>query len=104
MEYIDVAWTHTYPSEPVRIVTEIDAERWETRKLEFFADGRVGWASGDASRHDTTLDEEQMPSLKEINGTPNFEAVAMDEVEFEALWLEHALPGEDEDEEESGDD
>jgi hypothetical protein len=104
MEYIDVTWTHQYPSEPVRIVTEIDADRWETRKLEFFADGRVGWASGDASRYDTTLDEEQMPALREINAASQFEAVAMDVVEFEALWLEHAIPGEDDEEEEPEDD
>ena len=42
MHYIDTAWKHSFPKEPVRIVSELDANRWETRKLEFYADGRVG--------------------------------------------------------------
>lgn len=90
MPYIDTAWKHRFPEEPVRIVSEIDAGRWETRKLEFYADGRVGWASGNESHRGTELAESPLPTLAEINADPQFEAVAIDEVDFEALWHAHA--------------
>lgn len=44
MEYIDVQWLHEDAGFPVRMISELDDERWETRKLEFYADGRVGMA------------------------------------------------------------
>lgn len=40
MKYIDVAWRHDFADEPVRLVSELDELRFETRKLEFFRDGR----------------------------------------------------------------
>jgi hypothetical protein len=90
MHYIDITYTRPHPEEPVRLVSELDADRWETRKLEFYADGRVGWASADASHLDSTLNEVQVPALAAINADPQFAAVAIDEVEFEALWHQHA--------------
>jgi hypothetical protein len=44
MTYIDVTWFHKLPTVPVRLVSELDDERYEVRKLEFFADGSVGFA------------------------------------------------------------
>jgi hypothetical protein len=90
MSYIDVTWKHDFPEEPTRLVSELDAGRWETRKLAFYADGRIGWASGDASHLGTELAESPIPPLAEINADPQFEAVAIDEVDFEALWHKHA--------------
>ncbi|HEY4371632.1 MAG TPA: hypothetical protein VGN52_06895 [Burkholderiales bacterium] len=90
MPYLDTAWKHSFPEEPVRIVSEIDAGRWETRKLEFYADGRVGWAAGDETHLGTELAESPLPTLAEINADPQFEAVAIDEADFEALWRAHA--------------
>jgi hypothetical protein len=39
MNYIKVKWNHALPDEPVWFYSELDAERWETRKVEIFADG-----------------------------------------------------------------
>ncbi|REG50447.1 hypothetical protein B0G80_6879 [Paraburkholderia sp. BL6669N2] len=39
--FIDVAWTHGFETEPIRLVSQLDNERYEIRKLEFFRDGRV---------------------------------------------------------------
>ena len=93
MEYIDVMWKHTHPNEPVRLVSELDADRWETRKLEFYADGRVGYASADETFLGTELGEVQVPPLDEINADRQFEGAMIDEIEFEALWHKHAHGG-----------
>ena len=45
MEYIMVKWLHSHPDEPVLLYSELDKDRWETRKVEVFADGRIGFAS-----------------------------------------------------------
>lgn len=41
---IDVLWKHACESEPVRLVSVLARNRYEVRKLEFFRDGRVGFA------------------------------------------------------------
>lgn len=50
--YMDVTWHHDDPAYPVRLVSELNGNRWELRKLEFYSDGRVGVAS----KEGTTLD------------------------------------------------
>ncbi len=44
MKYIKVKWLHSHPDEPVLLYSELDKDRWETRKVEVFADGRIGFA------------------------------------------------------------
>jgi len=44
MTYIRVRWIHTFPDEPVLLFSEIDGQRWEARKVDFFSDGRLGYA------------------------------------------------------------
>ena len=90
MEYIDVQWEHSAADEPVRLVSELDENRAEVRKLEFFADGRVGFASLSASLGGTVLGEGAVPSLVEINADPQFAGRSMEAAEFEELWTLHA--------------
>src|SRR6185503_15028408 len=45
--YIRVRWQHGHADEPVDLWSELDAARLETRKLEIFRDGRIGYASAD---------------------------------------------------------
>ncbi|MDF3833817.1 hypothetical protein P3W85_12785 [Cupriavidus basilensis] len=92
MEYIDVAWTHELSSEPVRLVSELDGERYETRKLEFFANGDVGFASAYLKTENTSLGIVPVPYLDEINADPEFDGVAITCEIFEALWLQYACP------------
>ena len=92
MEYIDVIWRHELPSEPVRLVSELDGARFETRKLEFFRDGTVGFASTGAATGSTNLGLVPVPGLAEINADPEFDGTAMTPEEFEVLWLLHAPP------------
>ncbi|XBO33895.1 hypothetical protein ABIS02_41030 (plasmid) [Paraburkholderia fungorum] len=35
--FIDVAWTHDFEAEPIRLVSQLDSKRYEVRKLEFSA-------------------------------------------------------------------
>src|SRR5262249_25192281 len=38
-EWIRVEWRHDSPDDPVVLYSELDAERWETRKVDVYADG-----------------------------------------------------------------
>jgi hypothetical protein len=89
--YIDVIWHHNDPAYPVRLVSELDENRWERRKLEFYCDGRVGMASAGRATLDTALGLEPVPSIEEINKDREFIAKPMESGAFQALWLEHGL-------------
>jgi uncharacterized protein DUF6881 len=90
MTYIDVAWRHGNSYDPVRLVRELDERGMETRKLEFFPDGRVGYASRSGSNFSTRLGDKPIPPLHQVNEDPEFSGVSMDETEFERLWRKHA--------------
>jgi hypothetical protein len=89
MEFIDVNWRHNSEEDPVRLVSELDSDRYETRKLEFFSDGRVGFASARASSSNTQLSMAPIPSVQEINSDPQFHASRIEKQEFEALWSQY---------------
>ncbi len=89
MEYISVIWKHNHRDEPVRLVSELDGERFEIRKLEFFLDGSVGFASKEGESASTRLGEVTVPPLSEINEDLEFEGVAITKNEFDELWLVH---------------
>ncbi|MFN7153418.1 MAG: DUF6881 domain-containing protein [Acidovorax sp.] len=90
MTYIDVRWHHFSAEDPTRLVSELDANRWELRKLEFFPDGRVGCAGPADETHGTKLGETPVPSLEEINAQAEFDGVEVDAAVFESLWSEYA--------------
>jgi len=90
MRYIDVQWFHENTHDPVRLVSELDDEGFERRKLEFFRGGEVGAADGGDRRGDTRLGEASVQPLEEINSDPQFRATEIDRSRFEALWREHA--------------
>jgi hypothetical protein len=84
--YIDVSWLHSDPDFPVRLVSEIGPDHYETRKLEFWSDGRVGYASKVGTSQNTRLGIEPVPSLEEINSDGEFRGEAIDALAFEMLW------------------
>lgn len=89
MKYIDVLWKHEFSWEPVRLISEIDAKGYEVRKLEFFRNGRVGYAEPERSTTGTELGDVPVPPLEEINSDPQFEGVEIAGDEFEELWAIH---------------
>lgn len=47
MEHLKVRWIHTHVDEPVLLMSELNSDRYEVRKVEVYADGRMGFASAD---------------------------------------------------------
>lgn len=92
MEYISVVWKHSSTSDPIRLVSELDEERYERRKLEFYAEGTVGAASDDFEDARTRLGVVAVPALSEINEDTQFQGEAITQAEFDELWQQNAPP------------
>ncbi|WP_175975745.1 hypothetical protein [Burkholderia sp. BCC1047] len=75
-EFVDVRWRHHFEAEPTRLVPELDEHRMETRKLEFFRDGQVGYACAGHATCGTAAD-------------PEFAGTMISADEFEARWSTH---------------
>jgi hypothetical protein len=86
MTYIQVAWIHSLNSEPILLYSEIDEGRWETRKVEVYADGRIGFASSSESKGGSGLGTVPLPLIAEIAADPQFELVEIDQADFEKIW------------------
>ena len=87
MQYIRVIWTHEDADMPIEILSEIDDERYEVRKIDRFADNRIQCASEDFEEGDTRLGEKPWPQPEEVNDAELCAAYITQE-EFEARWRE----------------
>ena len=86
-EYIGVEWIHEFRDEPRAIYLELDAERYEARKIEVFKDGSVTKVSRDKPESGSTLlSSYPTPSLEEINASEEFHGREISAAEFEDLW------------------
>ena len=90
MEYIDVQWLHNDEVDPERLVSELNDARFETRKLEFYSDGRGGFADASREVRGTRLRTEPIPAMSEINSDPQFVGELISATQFEDLWHEHS--------------
>ncbi|MGW0074357.1 DUF6881 domain-containing protein [Streptomyces cellulosae] len=86
MRYLKVAWHHTSPNDPVIIWSEIDADGYEVRKVEQFADGRLGYADSATSTGGTELGEVPIPSVSEIAEQSEFTPEKITANAFEKRW------------------
>ena len=84
--YLRVTWLHSSPDDPVDLWSELDVDRDETRKVEIWADGRVGYASADHECCGTRLGEGPLPSFDEIAANPEFEPEVITQSQFEDCW------------------
>lgn len=57
MKYIDVQWVHSLENEPIRLVSELDGDNFETRKLEFFRNSTIGYATEEIEYLGTVLSD-----------------------------------------------
>jgi len=89
MRYIDVEWMHDFNDEPTRLVSEIGLDGYETRKLEFFSDGSIGYAFESIESPNTRLGIDVVPTLKEINSQEEFQGKAISKEQFELLWPQY---------------
>jgi hypothetical protein len=88
MKYIKVRWIHSSPEEPVDLYSELDESMCETRKVEIFADGRIGFASASESTPSTKtrLSVEPVPPFDEIAADPQFQLAEISKEDFEKVW------------------
>jgi hypothetical protein len=84
--YIRVRWLHEAADEPVELWSELNQKRFETRKLEIFRDGSVGYASSVEAVGGTQLGKVAVPPLNQISANPEFEAEEVSKAAFEQRW------------------
>jgi hypothetical protein len=83
--YLECEWIHDSPDFPVLLYSELDQDRWETRKVEVFRDGSKGWADAD---HEviSALGEVPVPPLTEIAADAQFRPRQVSAEAFEGVW------------------
>jgi hypothetical protein len=80
---------HNHEGEPRFIYSELDDERYETRKIDIFADGRMVKVGEDQPEQDSTgLAVLPIPGVEEVNAirAEEFRAEEIGSAEFEDLW------------------
>lgn len=86
MEYVLIEWHQRDPGEPIVFASELDAQRYEHRKIELYPDGRLDWAGQHRSTGTTWCGELPMPTLSEIAALDEFAPRAITATEFELMW------------------
>ena len=88
MEYVKLYWRHDFPIDPVVIIYEVDVddERYATRLINIFADGRIENQEDKAWGYVT---EAAVPTVEEFNTLEygeEFCACLVSQDEFEKIW------------------
>ncbi|TCP53394.1 hypothetical protein EV586_106143 [Tumebacillus sp. BK434] len=90
MEYLKCEWIHDDADEPILIYSEMDDERYEVRKIEFYRDGRYGYAYEDVEVGGVGvgLGEVPVPTIEEIaeDEFGHFVPMLISKDEFEEVW------------------
>jgi hypothetical protein len=86
MTYLKVIWLHHFDNEPVELLSELDADRMELRKVERFRNGFLAFAGPEIAVGSTHLAETQVPSVQVIAADPQFQPSEIDRDTFERAW------------------
>ncbi|BBI33577.1 DUF6881 domain-containing protein [Cohnella abietis] len=86
MEYLRCKWIHDLVNEPTIIILEIDENRFETRKIEIFRDGKFGIAAPNLEYMNTRLGEVPLPEMEEIARDEQFKVQIISSQEFNEIW------------------
>jgi hypothetical protein len=84
--YVACRWHHDLDDEPVLLYEELDADRYETRKVHEYRDGRLVRSDRIALELGTSLSPEALPSVSEIEAQPEFTVLPLTAEEFETVW------------------
>lgn len=84
--HLKVRWHHQDHNDPVLLFSELGSDRYEVRKVDVFADGRMAYAREGEEVGDCILGEEATPPASEIFADAEFEVLDVDAVEFEHVW------------------
>lgn len=85
MTHLRARWHHDLPGEPVLLYSELDAARYEVRKVEVFRDGLAHAGPGEATGS-TRLGSEPVPELREIAAQSEFIPEPITAATFETAW------------------
>jgi hypothetical protein len=86
LQYIKCIWFHNSSEYPILLYSELDEERYESRKIEIYRNHRIGYATIDTKHNGTELGEAPVPETEEINRDIEFYAVQITREEFEIVW------------------
>ncbi|MBD5473298.1 MAG: hypothetical protein HDR20_10555 [Lachnospiraceae bacterium] len=87
MEYILLEWFHDIEDEPYLIYSEIDYQRYETRKIEVFKNGTCLKCGEEILNSPIELADIAFPeNIDEINRDKQFYAKYITKKEFEKIW------------------
>lgn len=86
MLYLEVNWINPTAEEPVQLLSEMNGQRAEKRKIEIFADGTMGFADKSKASHGTRLSVTPVSSIAAINADPEFACELIGRDKFERLW------------------
>jgi hypothetical protein len=84
--YIYSRWKNAPAGSPIEFYSELDQDRFETRKVEIFNNGQATFASTKESTGDTRLGIIPVPSLEEIKSQQEFDIKPISADEFEMKW------------------
>jgi hypothetical protein len=88
MEYVKVRFnSDDLRDDPILFYSEIDANRWEVRKVEVFRDGSYSYA-GKGREHLAMLALIPFPGSEELSQRPELEFSQISKEEFEGVWRE----------------
>lgn len=86
MKYLKCDWRQNSPSYPTLIYVEVDQDNFELRKLEFFLDGNIGYATQKKNYGKTELSSIKTPDIEEINSYEGLTVLEITKEEFERVW------------------
>jgi hypothetical protein len=88
MEYWKVEWHHDHAEEPVVLYSELGADRYETRKVQRYRDGRLLRADAEHETGQIGLSEIPLGPIEEVAAQAEFSASLISRNEFEEAWRE----------------
>lgn len=90
MFHIKIVWHHDNQYDPVTMYCELDANRYEVRKIEIFRSGKILHVTEKAEIMDSCmLSELPWPTIEEINQDSQFIAREISQEEFQHVWLKY---------------
>jgi hypothetical protein len=90
MKYISCSWLHKNTEYPIMLLSELDNENYETRKIELYLDGKYGYADKTRSFNGTELGEKPVPEVREINLSTEFHCIYISYDIFDEYWTKYA--------------
>lgn len=86
MQYSKLIWKHCEYDLPVEILSEYDSVGWETRKVEVFADGSLGFAGPQSYSGSTRLSLIQRPADADVVNDNEYRIEPLSAADFERGW------------------